>query len=61
MIPVEWVIAMTDQEFADWLKSVPRERTWEEVELLIMERDRERGPYIPHGQNVHHSTQESRH
>jgi len=52
---------MTDQEFADWLKSVPRERTWEEVELAIIQRDAEQGQYIPHGGIVHHARQESRH
>jgi len=52
---------MTDREFADWLRSVPRERTWEEVERRERQRDRERGPYIPHGDIVHHCPGESRH
>jgi hypothetical protein len=49
---------MTDREFADWLKSVPRERTWEEVELTIIEHDRERGPWVAN-QVVHHEYGES--
>lgn len=52
---------MTDQEFADWLKSMPRERTWEEVEALIREHDTLTGPVIPSSEIVHHTTGESRH
>lgn len=51
---------MTDQEFADWLKSAPRERTWEEVELAIIQHDAERGEYVNPNLSVHHYG-ESRH
>lgn len=50
---------MTDREFADWLKSAPRERTWEEVELAIIEHDADRGEWVAN-QVVHHEYGESR-
>ena len=47
----------------DMVLYLQRSRTLspEEVERRVAERDREQGPYIPHGQNVHHLAQESRH
>ena len=50
-----------DTEWAEWLKSLPRERTPEESARYERERDTERGPYVPHGGIVHHVQQESRH
>lgn len=44
---------MTDREFAEWLKSVPRERTWEEVEMAINHHDREQGEWVGN-RVVHH-------
>lgn len=52
---------MTDAEFAAWLRSVPREKPPEEVGRVERERDTVRGPYVPHGGEVHHSSDESRH
>lgn len=52
---------MTDSEFAAWLRSLPREVPAEEVERLEHQHDVERGPYVPHGGNVHHVPGESRH
>lgn len=49
---------MTEREFADWLKSVPRERTWEEVELAIIQRDAEQGEWVGN-RIVHHEYGES--
>lgn len=49
---------MTDQEVTEWLKSLPRERTWEEAELAIIEHDRSRGPWVAN-QTVHHEYGES--
>lgn len=50
---------MTDQEFAEWLKSIPREKTWEEVELAIIQHDAKTGPWVGN-QIVHHEYGESR-
>lgn len=50
---------MTDQEFAEWLRSLPRETTWEQVEIAGIEHDRERGPWVGN-QVVHHEYGESR-
>lgn len=52
---------MTDQEFAKLLGSYPRELSEEEVARRERQHDAERGPYIPHGEIVHHDCQESRH
>lgn len=56
---MEGLSEMSDQEFADWLRSVPREITPEEVERVERDRDRERGPYVPHHHKVYRD--ESRH
>lgn len=52
---------MTDSEFAAWLRSLPRERSPEEVERAVRFRDDTLGEYFPHGRVVHHSSQEARH
>lgn len=52
---------MTDSEFAAWLRSMPREKPPEEVEQVERQHDVDRGPYVPHGGEVHHSSDESRH
>lgn len=50
---------MSDHEAAQALKSLPREMTWEEVELRIMQHDRQVGPWVGN-QIVHHNYGESR-
>lgn len=45
---------MTDQEFADWLRSMPREKSVEESARLEHEHDVERGPYVPHSEITFH-------
>lgn len=50
---------MSDQEFAEWLRTYPREVTPEEVEAVEERRDKERGPYVPHHHHSYYS--ESRH
>lgn len=52
---------MSDQEFAEFLKSLPREKSEAEVEDIERQHDAERGLYIPHGLSVHHLADESRH
>lgn len=49
---MEGLSDMSDLEFAEWLRSLPREKSPEEVERLEAQRDKERGPYVPHH---HHS------
>lgn len=49
---MEGLSAMSEREFADWLRSVPREKSPEQVTASEERRDRERGPYVPHH---HHS------
>ncbi len=39
---------MTDQEFAAWLRTVPREVPPEKVEEAEQLRAAEAGPYVPH-------------
>lgn len=56
---MEGLSEMSDQEFAEWLRSYPREKSPEEVEHREHVRDRERGEYI--GQQEHHEFGESRH
>jgi hypothetical protein len=51
----------TDREFADFLRALHRDFAPEQVEQIEQERDAERGPYVPHGGEVHHSSEESRH
>lgn len=50
---------MTDQEFADWLRSLPREKSPEEVDRIELEHDLEVGPWVGN-ENVHHTYGESR-
>lgn len=45
---------------AEYLRSV-RALSPVEVERVEREHDAERGPYVPHGGEVHHSSEESRH
>lgn len=55
------VLKPSDSEFAAWLRSMPREKPPEEVEQVERQHDVDRGPYVPHGGEVHHSSDESRH
>lgn len=55
---MEGLSEMSDQEFAAWLRSYPREKSPEEVERGEHVRDRERGEY---GQQDHHEFGEARH
>lgn len=50
-----------DGEWADWLRSLPRESPAEQSMAAEALRDAERGLYVPHGGIVHHVTEESRH
>lgn len=50
---------MTEREFADYLRSLPREVPPEEVERIEREHDAERGPYAPHAHRSGYS--EARH
>lgn len=59
---------MTETEFATWLRSVRHADTHADcvrIEAEINERqhlrDIEQGPYVPHGEAVHHTYGESRH
>lgn len=52
---------MTDEEFAAWLRSVPRSMSQEDVDRAVAARDREQGRYVPHGGAVHHVEGESAH
>lgn len=52
---------MTDTEFAAFMRNLPRELSAEQVETLEHEHDLLRGPYVPHGGEVHHYSDESRH
>lgn len=51
----------TEREFAEYLRSLPREIPPTEVEHIEREHDAERGPYVPHGGGMHHFADESRH
>lgn len=55
------LIHMTEEEFAEFLRSLPRELPPERVAELERDRDHQRGPYLPHGSEVHHYSDESRH
>jgi hypothetical protein len=52
---------MTDIEFADWLRSRPRELSPERVADVERERDTRRGEYVPHGGFAHHYRGEAQH
>jgi len=54
------VRGMSDQEFAAWLRTVPRTVTPGEVERRERSRDAVRGYYVNHHLHVHH-VEESRH
>lgn len=45
---------MTDEEFAAWLRSLPRELSQEEVSSRIRLRDDTEGEYFNHNLTVHH-------
>lgn len=45
---------MTDQEFADWLGSMPRGKSPKESEELERQHDVERGPYVPRSEITYH-------
>lgn len=51
---------MTDREFAQMLRSVPREKTEAQVIEIGRQHDAERGLWIAN-QIVHHEPQEARH
>lgn len=51
---------MSDEEFAAWLRTVPRERTPEQVERAERAHDADVGDYVNRHQSVHHYG-ESRH
>jgi hypothetical protein len=51
--------SVTGDGDAEWLKSVPREKTADEVEAAEQLRSGLRGPYVPHHHHAYHS--ESRH
>lgn len=44
---------MSDEEFADWLRSVPREIPADKVEEIEHRHDVERGAYSPNGLITH--------
>ena len=52
---------MSDREFAEWLRSVPRVIPASEAQRHERERDRERGAYVPPSDIVHHVAGEARH
>lgn len=56
---MEGLSEMSDQEFADWLRSVPREKTPAAAQAAEAKRDEERGLYVPHHHHVYYG--ESRH
>jgi hypothetical protein len=45
---------LSDEEFVAWLRSMPRERSPEQVDQVERQHDAERGEYIPHGFITHH-------
>lgn len=45
---------MTDTEFASWLRSLPREKSPEQVEQAEHQHDAERGPYVPRSEITYH-------
>ena len=51
---------MTESEFTGWLRSLPREKTPEQVDQAEHQHDLERGLYSPPGETTH-SYGESRH
>jgi Ca2+-binding EF-hand superfamily protein len=51
----------TDEEFTEFLRSLPRAVPPAEVERMVAVRDAEQGLYVPHGGEVHHYADESRH
>lgn len=51
---MEGLSRMTDTEFAAWMRSLPREKTQEQVDSLIQGRDLEEGEYVNHNLFVHH-------
>jgi len=51
---------MTDREFAEALRSVPRQYSPQQVDQMGHDRDVERGEYVAH-LNVHHGYGEASH
>jgi hypothetical protein len=51
----------TWEAFEIFLRSLPREKSAQEVDEIEHRHDAERGPYAPHGTTVHHLPGESRH
>ncbi len=51
---------MTDEQFAAWLRSLPRVVAPERVEEIEHQHDVERGPYAPPCLTIHHEYGESR-
>lgn len=51
---------MSDREFSDWLRSLPRELSQAEVDLRERVKDIARGEYFNHHLNPHRAL-ESRH
>lgn len=45
---------MNDQEFAAWLRSLPRETPPEEAEAAELAHDVEVGPYVPHHHHAYY-------
>jgi hypothetical protein len=45
---------VSDEEFAAWLRSVPREIPADEVERRVRVIDITRGEYFNHNESVHH-------
>ncbi len=45
---------MTDREFAEWLRSVPREKSAEDVERAVRFNDITHGEYFNQNMNTHH-------
>lgn len=39
---------------ADWLRTVQREKSQEDVDRIEAEKDRRRGPYVPHHHRVYY-------
>jgi hypothetical protein len=55
-----WLSDMSDEEFAAWLRTVPRERSPEQVARAERAHDVECGEYVNRHASVHHYG-ESRH
>lgn len=56
---MEGLSEMSEKEFADWLRSVPREKSPQAAQAAEEKRDQERGPYVPHHHHAYYA--EARH